>query len=1478
MKKILGLDLGTNSIGWAVVSMNEDDAADVKIKLGSRIIPMSNDVMSKFDSGVTVSQTAVRTTFRGTRRLRERYLLRRERLHRVLHCMGFLPKHYDKSLGWNRSLPATYGKFTSEEGAKLAWYRDNDGHWQFLFMDAFREMIAEFARYQPALVADGKRIPFDWTLYYLRKKALSQPVSKAELAWILLNFNQKRGYNQLRGEDEEETPTKCEEFYELKVVSVEATERKQGFKAWYDVHLENGWVYPRLSQVSLDNLVGQSMQFIVTTEYEKDGKTPKKDKNGKVRRTFRAPKEDDWGLRKKRTEKDIDDSQKTVGAYIYEHILQHPSDKIIGNLVRVIERKYYEYELKTILTKQKEFHPELSDSSLLSACAHELYAKNKAHRDNLEKKDFVYLFVHDLIFYQRPLKSKKSLISECSYEKRRYVDKSTGEIIWKGVKCIARSNPYFQEFRLWQFVHQLRILDDMDKDVTSEYLKTKEDYASLFLFLNDLKSIKQDTLFKEFFGIKKPKGKDSKYPVHWNYFEDREIPCNETRNLILQSLKKAGLEEDEIDTPEKLHRLWHLLYSVEDKRELIGALTKLGKDETFVDTFSRLKPFDKQYGSYSEKAIKKLLPLMRMGHLWSAEAISEATQTRIEDVINDRIDTDIKKRIDERGELKTLNDFQGLPIWKACYVVYNRYAEAGDVQRWMTPEELKTAILDFKQHSLRNPIVEQCVLETLRTVHDLWIEYGKFDEIHVEMGRSMKSNADQRKRQTATILRNENTKLRIKRLLMELKNEADYGDVRPYSPIQQDKLRIYEEGALQTLSPKDEEFSDIIKISQSAQPSAKEIERYLLWLDQKYCSPYTGLPISLSKLFTSAYEIEHIIPRSRYFDDSFNNKVICEAEVNKLKDNLLGHEFILKGYTSPILTVSHGNVNILTVQEYERLVKDIYGGNPSKMKRLMLDEIPSDFIQRQMNDSRYISKVVKTLLSNVVRDENDKEATSSHVVVCSGGVTDRLKRDWGVNDVWNTIITPRFERLNLLTGSELFGHWENKEGKRVFQTSVPIEIEKGFNKKRIDHRHHAMDALVIACASRQMISYLNNQSANDARQRHDLRNLLCGKNKTIRKPWITFTQDACHALQDIVVTFKNNIRVINKASNYYSTYDENGKKVNQKQQGNEMWVVRKPLHKDTVFGHVNLKRKEKVSLKDALQRVNTICDKDLRRYIQDLMRKDFNQKQVAAHFKSMDYRWNRRDVKKVEVWMMSDENVPMVATRKPLDTSFDIKRIASITDTGIQKILLRFLEAKGGNPAEVFTPEGIAEMNSDIRLYNDGRFHQPIIKVRVAEPMGAKYPVGQRGNKKSKFVETQKGTNLYFAIYADAEGKRFFESLTLHEVVERQKQGLSPVPEKDKEGRLLKFYLSPNDLVYVPNEDERCSGSVTLVKDRIYKMVSATGKECFFLPATVASVIYEGKEFESMNKIGKAPNGDMIKDVCWKLIVDRLGNVLQIIK
>ena len=119
MTTILGLDLGTNSIGWAKVCVDDNGNYLRDIKLGSRIIPMSQDVLGNFDKGVTESQTSVRTGFRGVRRIRERSLLRRERLHRVLHVLGYLPPHYDSAIGWNKNEPSTYGKFLNHGEPKV---------------------------------------------------------------------------------------------------------------------------------------------------------------------------------------------------------------------------------------------------------------------------------------------------------------------------------------------------------------------------------------------------------------------------------------------------------------------------------------------------------------------------------------------------------------------------------------------------------------------------------------------------------------------------------------------------------------------------------------------------------------------------------------------------------------------------------------------------------------------------------------------------------------------------------------------------------------------------------------------------------------------------------------------------------------------------------------------------------------------------------------------------------------------------------------------------------------------------------------------------------------------------------------------------------------------------------------------------------------------------------------------------------------
>ena len=78
-------------------------------------------------------------------------------------------------------------------------------------------------------------------------------------------------------------------------------------------------------------------------------------------------------------------------------------------------------------------------------------------------------------------------------------------------------------------------------------------------------------------------------------------------------------------------------------------------------------------------------------------------------------------------------------------------------------------------------------------------------------------------------------------------------------------------------------------------------------------------------------------------------------------------------------------------------------------------------------------------------------------------------------------------------------------------------------------------------------------------------------------------------------------------------------------------------------------------------------------------------------------------------------------------------------------------------------------------------------------------------------------------------------------------------------------------------EEEIFSDICSLDKERIYKMVSSTGIQCMFIPSRVAISIVNKMEYSSLNKMEKAITGEMIKAVCWKLEVDRLGNVINVI-
>lgn len=1553
MKKILGLDLGTNSIGWSLIEQDFENKTGKILGLGSRIIPMDEGTIGKFAEGSSISQTADRTKYRMTRRLYERNHLRRERLHRVLNVLGFLPEHYANDIDFENH----FGKFKEDTETKLVWKKNREKEngkdtFEFVFQSTFKEMIEDFKKFHPNLLnrkskkGEDVKIPYDWTIYFLRKKALEKAISKEEMAWLILNFNQKRGYYQLRGEEDVENENKKEFVAQLKVVKVEKGEvdKRNDKKTWYSITFDNGWKHS-FPFTSEPNWLNTEREFLVVEEYDDNGnvkivKDRKKDTEGREKRTISTlpsfeeidlmSKNDQDKIYKKikaRTELTIENSKKTVGTYIYESLLKNPTQKIRGKLVRTIERKFYKEELKAILEKQIALQPYLFTDEMYNDCVRELYRSNEIHQLQLSKKGFVYLFLDDIIFYQRPLRSQKSSIGNCNLESRALKNENgeamfdkDGKLIWKNFKVIPKSNPYYQEFRVWQWLYNLKVYNKADdKDVTAMFLKSSEDWERLFEFLMSEKEVDHKKILKYLFKDLKGKAQTTEMAKYrWNYVYDSEkeesktYPMNETGWEMRRKLKEVKNVPTDFLTREIEQQLWHIIYSVTDKNQFESALETFAKKHSlyhvpkserddknpdkncFVYNFKNIVWKDKTYGSISEKAIKKLLPLMRIGNYWKWENIDPKTQARIDKLLTGEFDKEIQNRVREKAiNLTNINHFQGLQLWLASYVVYDRHSEAGNTEKWKSVEDLKSYLNEFKQHSLRNPIVEQVITETLRIVKDIWEKHGNgasdyFDEIHIELGREMKNTADDRKNMTKQISDNENTNQRIKLLLMELKNDSTIKDVREYSPSQQEILKIYEDGVLNSGIEIPDDVSEIIKKFKESdakkQPTKAEINRYKLWLEQKYRSPYTGEMIPLSRLFTTDYQIEHIIPQSRYFDDSFSNKVICEAEVNKLKDNQLGLEFI-KNHQGEKIQIGEKHVTIFTETDYKKFIEEHYSKNKSKRNKLLLEEIPDKMIARQLNDTRYISKFVSQILSNIVRsDKDDDGVNSKNIIPGNGQITTRLKQDWGLNNVWNELILPRFERMNKLTNSEVFTA-KNKEGHII--PAIPFELSKGFQKKRIDHRHHAMDALVIACATRDHVNLLNNQSAKSDNSRYDLQNKLRNKEKwkdnngkehdkftEFKKPWPNFTVDAKNELDKIVVSFKQNLRVINKATNTYEKI-ENGKKVKVKQDGVN-WAIRKPMHKETVSGKVEL---------------------------------------------------GRIKVTKGKI---------LTATRKSINTSFNKDSIKSITDTGIQKILRNYLayrirkkkneikadvkieekdknkllEALVKNPAEIaFTPEGIEDMNKNISKFNNGKPHQPIYKARIFE-LGSKFPLGQKGNKKDKYVESAKGTNLFFAVYEYEEfdkkenknvKKRSYETIPLNEVIEHQKQqaeqkiakeNRTELPIKPANGNFL-FHLSPNDLVYVPTKEELESNAKIDFKNltseqrkRLYN-VNDFSSTCYFSPNSLAKAIAE-KEVdlsfdEKKNKLTgsfdtktASLDGMQIKDICIKLKVDRLGNISKL--
>ena len=688
---------------------------------------------------------------------------------------------------------------------------------------------------------------------------------------------------------------------------------------------------------------------------------------------------------------------------------------------------------------------------------------------------------------------------------------------------------------------------------------------------------------------------------------------------------------------------------------------------------------------------------------------------------------------------------------------------------------------------MRNPVVEQVINETIRLVQEAWKKYGQFDEIHIELARELKKNNQQKQDITEFNIKNEKELKRIKEILRELKG------ANPDSSHDVDRLRLWEETAS---FQNREELKKLFK--KETEPTENEIERYKLWGEQNCISSYTGRIIPLSKLFNKdEYEIDHIIPRSLFFDDSLANKTICETAINKNKDKRTAMQFIIE-CGGQKFRCGNAMIPLFTREEFENTIKRTFFGK--KKKTLLTEEIPKDFVERQLNDTRYISRKIGELL---------RPATKEEPVFTSGKITSDLKEKWGLHRTWKKVLEPRFKRLEAITHEVLV----------EFDSTInDIHFKKDY--KRIDHRHHALDALVIACTSREHIRYLNTLNAQDENEieRNKYKNLVGDKIRSYKQPWAGFEHTAKIEIEKILVSHKNRTRLLTKGFNLFQKYEEKENGVWEKEKvvqtnGRDLNSVRVSMFKEPM-GIIKLKEYVDVTVLEALKNPSIIADRKTRKVIVKILEASQGDIMAALSFlkKNPLKDADNKEIKKIQVYIFTNYAAKRVAIDKTF-TEDKIDKIPYAQHSPLAKAIREHLNIslndKGKpDPNIAFTGEGLELLHKKLGY--------PLKKITTYEPIGAKR------NFNNKLQETDKGSNLFFIINENLEThSRNGNTLHLIDAIERLSKGL---PVSDTPEGFKTTVLSPGDFVYVPRPRETIENvnwtDTTQLSARLYKVVT----------------------------------------------------------
>jgi len=278
---------------------------------------------------------------------------------------------------------------------------------------------------------------------------------------------------------------------------------------------------------------------------------------------------------------------------------------------------------------------------------------------------------------------------------------------------------------------------------------------------------------------------------------------------------------------------------------------------------------------------------------------------------------------------------KGLTYDKAC-------EQAGYDFRAHNVAEKKKYLPKLPQNTydITSPVVKRAINQTIKVVNEIIKRHGSPAAVNIELAREMSKSFKDRKR-----------------IEKEQKDNAAQNQ------------RIYDE------------IKDTFHV---AQPSGQDIVKYKLWQEQDCKCVYTGQPIKAENLFVPGYyEVDHIIPYSISFDDSYTNKVLVLTKANRDKGNRIPMQYVADK------------------EEYEIRVNTLIKNRAKReklLKPILTEEDMGEMKQRSLQDTQFITRFMMNYIKDYLLFDEAYDR-KQRVTAVNGRVTAYMRKRWGINKV-----------------------------------------------------------------------------------------------------------------------------------------------------------------------------------------------------------------------------------------------------------------------------------------------------------------------------------------------------------------------------------------------------------------------------------------------------------------------------------------------